>query len=105
MLITGSWDWTLGMWDLRSGKRTRTMTGHSCILNRIDVCFEQMMAVSFAAELPFMLWDLKDGRCVKSIDGHHGGNNDGVVNWKTSECVTGGEDGLVKVWDLSSGEC
>merc|ERR1712185_115454 len=81
------------------------MQGHKVILNRIDVSFEHMMCVSFAAEQPMKLWDLKDGRCVKTLEGHWGGNNDGVVNWNTYECVTGGEDGLVKIWDLQSGEC
>lgn len=105
LIVTGSWDHTLGTFDLRSGKRVRTMVGHTVVLNRIDVSFEQMMAVSFASEQPFMLWDLKDGRCVKVIEGHHGGQNDGVVNWRTMEAVTGGEDGLVKFWDLESGNC
>jgi WD40 repeat protein len=44
MVITGAWDHTLGVFDLRSGKRVRTLTGHSAVVNRIDVCFEQMMA-------------------------------------------------------------
>lgn len=107
-IVSISWDWTGGMWDLRSGKRTRTMTGHTAVINRLDCCFEQQMMVSFGADArsqTIMLWDLKDGRCVKTIDGHFGGTNDGVVNWTNSECVTGGEDGLVKVWDLASGEC
>merc|ERR1719305_209952 len=38
------------------------MTGHSVVVNRIDVSYDQMMAVSVASETPFMMWDLKDGK-------------------------------------------
>merc|ERR1712096_188365 len=94
------------MFDLRSGKRVRTMSGHNNVVNRIAVSFGLMMAVSFASEVPFMLWDLRDGRCVKVLQGHPiGGINDGIVNWDTDEVVTGGNDGLVKFWDLQTGSC
>lgn len=104
-VVTGSWDHTLGVWDLRSNKRTRTLIGHTQVINRIDVDFEKQLAVSWGAEHDFMMWDLKEGRCVKTIKGHETGNNCGIVNWQTMECVTGGEDGLVKRWNLENGEC
>lgn len=114
LVVTASWDHTLGMFDLRSGKRIRTMKGHSTVINSVDVCFGQMLALSFAEadfsdgksqNTDFILWDLRDGRIVNSYPGHEGGTNCGVVNWQTHQAVTGGVDSLVKFWDLATAEC
>jgi WD40 repeat protein len=106
LVVTSSWDQTLGVYDIRSSKRVRTMEGHTFVINRIDTNFNQMLAVSAGADETIMLWDLKEGQRVKSIDtGHRAGCNAVVVNWDTMVAATGGEDGTMKLFDLQTGDC
>mmetsp|Transcript_5943 Transcript_5943/g.14102 ORF Transcript_5943/g.14102 Transcript_5943/m.14102 type:complete len:332 (+) Transcript_5943:66-1061(+) len=102
-VVSCSWDKSLNVFDVRSGKKSRTLLGHKAICNRMDVDFDVQLAVSVAWERQFILWDLKQGDIIKSYPSHAA--NDVSVDWQSMKAATGADDGLVKMWDLKSGLC
>mmetsp|Transcript_107981 Transcript_107981/g.262287 ORF Transcript_107981/g.262287 Transcript_107981/m.262287 type:complete len:367 (-) Transcript_107981:185-1285(-) len=106
-VVSCSWDRTVNIYDVRAGKKTRTLAGdgHLRNCNRIDVDFDMQLAVTCAWEHQFILWDLNSGRMIQSYQSSHRAN-DICVDWSKMVAATGGEeDGDVKIWNLESGEC
>jgi len=113
-----SWDFNLHIYDLRSGKRSKCLSGHTYFINDMEVDFERQLAISCASQDMRMatlktgmvsddiyLWDLAAGAPVKSWYGHFTGTNCTDTNWEKMITVTGGEDHKIKIWDIESGEC
>ena len=73
MVLSGSEDKTLRLWDLRIGSRyVRTMGGHSRAVWSVDIDGHCHTAVSGSADKTIKLWDLGSGRCVETYEGHKG---------------------------------
>ncbi|WP_328338338.1 protein kinase [Streptomyces violaceus] len=56
----------LQLWDLDSGRRLRTLTGHTSRVNAVRISADGRTAVS-AAPGSLRVWDLSDGGCAASI--------------------------------------
>ena len=100
MLLSGSEDYTLKLWDLRTNACVRTMdTGN-------QVCFADMdanakVAISSAADSIIKLWDLGSGRCLRSVDLGLGANElpvGGVVMHEGGEAFMVSTQASVLLW-------
>lgn len=56
----------LQLWDLTSGRRLRTLTGHSARVNAVRISADRRTAVS-GAPGSIRLWDLSSGSCLIDI--------------------------------------
>ncbi|MFG2590568.1 protein kinase [Streptomyces sp. NPDC048438] len=56
----------LQLWDLDSGRRLRTLTGHTSRVNAVRISADGRTAVS-AAPGSLRVWDLSDGGCAATI--------------------------------------
>ena len=68
MVLSGSRDETVRLWDLRTGKCVRTMEGHSESVTSVDMDSHCRTAVSCSWEKTVKLWDLGSGQCTETYE-------------------------------------
>ena len=70
VLASGSWDCTIGIWDVNSGNRLRSLKGHSSYV--LCVAFSKVgrFLVSGSGHAELFIWDVNTGECVRTLNGH-----------------------------------
>ena len=67
MVLSGSDDTTVLLWDLRTASKcVRTMEGHSLQVQSVDMDGHCRTAVSGSCDKTVKLWDLGSGRCMET---------------------------------------
>ena len=68
--VSASWDQTLKVWDLTSGRELRTLSGHSGWLKAVAVTPNGPRAVSASWDQTLKVWKLSSGRELRALSGH-----------------------------------
>ena len=108
LLVSGSWDMVVKVWDMDTGSLVHTLEGHT---NRVKaLAVAPPLAISGGDDGAIRMWNLETGQCTRFIDGAHG-------HFISSLCVfssllplggvlaSASSDKTVKLWSLESGEC
>jgi WD40 repeat protein len=66
-IISGSYDHTLKLWDLETGKEVRTFRGHSNWVTSVDFSPQGNVILSGSEDSTLKLWDMETGQCIKTI--------------------------------------
>ncbi len=91
------------MWDLDSGKLTRSFVGHTNTIIALDVSPDGRQALTASADKSVRLWDLSSGEQVGIFNGH----DDWVFDIRFSPdgrfALSGSVDKTARLWDLQPG--
>jgi len=99
--ISGSWDETMRLWDLSSGKTVLEMAHASCVLC-VVVDWTGCKAISGSGDHIIRFWDLRDGRLEQELKGHTGAVSCVSADWEAQKMVTGSWDNSLRLWDLTT---
>ncbi|KAJ3216316.1 hypothetical protein HDU67_009667 [Dinochytrium kinnereticum] len=97
--VTGSLDWSVKIWDTRSGLCKHTLQGHSDSVTCL--CIGGQYVFSGSLDGKIKQWDSISGSCVRTIESGHGRIR--AMDCYDSWLVTGGWDENVKTWNIPSG--
>lgn len=105
IMVSGSSDHSIKVWDLKSGKCVKTLLGHTN--NVMSVVIYEKMIISGSYDTSIKVWDLETEdtiteKCI-TLSGHKGLVNSIAVH--NDILVSGSSDKTIKVWDLKSGQC
>ena len=101
--ISASWDYTLKVWDLDTGRALRTLEGHTAEVSGVAVTPDGKRAVSASDDYTLMVWDLDTGLVLRMLEGHTAGVSGVAVTPDGKRVVSASEDHTLKVWDLETG--
>ncbi|KAK6291620.1 hypothetical protein J4Q44_G00374040, partial [Coregonus suidteri] len=96
MVISGSTDRTLKVWDAESGECVYTLYGHTST-------FDGVYVVSGSLDTSIRVWDVETGGCVHTLTGHQSLTSG--MELKNNILVSGNADSTVRVWDIRTGQC
>jgi len=102
VMITGSSDYTLIVWDVKADYRP-TMRLRSHTAGVLDVCFDDKHIVSCSKDAAICLWDRQSGSFLRKLIGHRGPVN--AVQLRGDLVVSASGDGIAKLWNIRSGLC
>ncbi|TFI51141.1 hypothetical protein BLD44_027820 [Mastigocladus laminosus UU774] len=102
MLISGSDDQTIKLWDINSGQCQQTLLSKLWVtaLN----CNNQTL-VNGSAEQIIQLWDINTGQLFRSLYGHEGWVWSVVLSPDGQTLASCGADQTIKLWNLNTGQC
>jgi tetratricopeptide (TPR) repeat protein len=111
LLVSGSDDKTLNVWDLERGRKLQTLKGHSDGVSEIVLTRDWRCAVSVAGrglsegsnDKTLKVWDLETGQNLRTLVGHTDKVKTVAVTPDGSCVVSGSDDKTLKVWDLATG--
>ncbi|GJJ12473.1 hypothetical protein Clacol_006715 [Clathrus columnatus] len=101
VLITGSYDRTVRVWNVETGETITCMTGHSRAVRALQ--FDKVKLITGSMDRTLRVWNWRSGACIRTLEGH----SDGVVclNFDEDLLASGSADTTVKVWNFRNGEC
>ncbi|XP_013908237.1 PREDICTED: CMT1A duplicated region transcript 1 protein-like, partial [Thamnophis sirtalis] len=96
-LLSGSYDLSIRMWNIRKGTCMKIFLGHKGNITCLDVC--KFRFVSASKDCTAKLWDMRTARCIKTFN-----HKAHVWAAKMNEVyiVSSCDKGLVKVWHAES---
>lgn len=93
-------DYSILLWDLRSGTRLQRLLGHSDDVE--DFCFiGERRGASVSRDRRILLWDLNTGAITRCIEGHE--RDVLSICADDRHLYTSGDDKTLRVWDIDSG--
>jgi WD40 repeat protein len=101
--VSASFDDTLKVWDLETGRVLRTLEGHSAGFDGIAVTADGQRAVSASRDKTLKVWDLETGGAVWTLEGHSALVYGVAVSADGKRVVSASRDKTLKVWDLEAG--
>ncbi|NEQ82242.1 MAG: hypothetical protein F6K26_18900 [Moorea sp. SIO2I5] len=106
MVISGSSDHTVKVWDLNTGAEIRTLTGHSAPVNAVAVTPDGTKVISGASDNTVRVWNLATGTEIQRFNGHSAPVNAVAVtpNGKKVVSASVANYDSIKVWDLETGQ-
>ncbi len=70
MLVSGSWDGTLKIWDLKTYQEIRTLSGHKGYIYSVAVSADAKHIISGGADDIVKLWCFHTGKLLSCFKGH-----------------------------------
>ena len=101
--VSGSWDYTLKVWEVETGRQVRTLSGHENTVNAVAVTTNGRYAVSGSSDRTLKVWEVETGREVRTLPGHEKAVNAVAVTPDGRYAVSGSYDSTLKVWEVETG--
>ncbi|SMN18343.1 similar to Saccharomyces cerevisiae YIL046W MET30 F-box protein containing five copies of the WD40 motif [Maudiozyma saulgeensis] len=101
LLFTGSYDSTVAIWDIHSGKLMRRLQGHSDGVKALY--FDDQKLITGSLDKTIRVWNYVTGECISTYRGH----TDSVMSIDSFKkiIVSGSADKTVKVWHIETRTC
>ncbi|KAI9327236.1 WD40-repeat-containing domain protein, partial [Zopfochytrium polystomum] len=103
VLISGSYDCTVRMWDLVSGECVRVFLGHRERVYSVGYCHELERAVSGSLDASVRVWCTKTGAALFNLEGHT--SLVGLLELSPKYLVSAAADTTLRVWSPTTGQC
>ena len=100
--MSASWDKTLKVWDLETGRVLRTLKGHSNTVSCMAVTANGKGLVSGSWDKTLKVWDLETGSPLRTLEGHSASVNSVALTSGGKWVVSASKDKTLKVWDLET---
>jgi WD40 repeat protein len=102
--VSASWDKTLKVWDLRTGKELMTLAGHSGSVNGCAISPDGTGMVSASSDNTLKVWDLRTGKELMTLAGHSAYVYGCAISPDGTRAVSASMEPTLKVWDLRTGK-
>ncbi len=103
LLVSGSLDDTIRVWNWETEKLTYTLEGHPRGVNHVTLDPAGKTLVSCGDDATVRLWDLAEGSLLHTLKGHLRDINSVAVGEKSPLVASGSEDSTIKLWSLDRG--
>ncbi|GCC27671.1 hypothetical protein chiPu_0006097 [Chiloscyllium punctatum] len=104
LLATGSWDYTVGVWNLRRAGRTFILEGHKGNVSCVAFSGIGMLA-SGSWDKTIHVWDPRKGFLIFLLKEHYGRITALSFSMDSILLATAAEDETIRVWDCEDGKC
>jgi F-box and WD-40 domain protein MET30 len=101
LLVTGSYDTTIKIWNTETGVLVRTLTGHTMGVK--SLVFDDNKLISGGLDGTIKVWNMRSGENISTYTGHR----EGVlsVDIFNKIIVSGSADKTIKVWRVDTRTC
>lgn len=92
------------IWDLATGDRLRTLTGHQDTLYAVAIDARGQHLATAGYDREIRLWDLQSGAHLRTLRGHNGPVFDLAFSADGQLLASASADATVKIWRVDSGQ-
>ena len=102
-LASSSWDKTVRLWDVATGKQKKTLKGHRKSINNIAFSTDGRMLATASRDNTVRLWDTITGKHKKTLKGHTASVSGATFSPDGQTIVTWSNDRTVRLWNVNNG--
>ncbi len=102
-LATASADFTVRIWDARTGQMLHKLTNHKRPVQAVAFSPDGTQLASASQDGTVMVWDAQAGKHQRTLEGHQGGVWCVAFSPDGNRLASGGEDETARVWDVRTG--
>lgn len=103
-LATASYDETIKLWNLKTGKQLQVLAGHSRDVECVAISADGKILASGSDDNRIKLWNLQTGEELKTLAGHSGWVRCLAMTPDGKTLVSGSDDRTIALWNLETGE-
>ncbi len=103
-LTSSSYDKTIKLWNLVTGKQIRTFTGHSNWVYSVAISPDGKTLASGSSDKTIKLWNLATGEQIRTLTGHSEGIISVAISPDGKTLASGSGDKTIKLWNLATGK-
>ncbi len=103
LLASGSWDHTIKVWDVDTGKLLQTLQGHQDLVLSIAFSPNGLLLASGSADKTIKLWNINTGEPLQTLKEEGSWISSLAFSPDGQMLAAEGEHYSIKLWDLSSG--
>ena len=101
ILASASWDGTVRLWEIASGKEIHKLSGHAKAVPCVVFTRGGKQLISGSADNSIRLWDVATGKLIQAVKGHEGGVYALAITSDGDLLVSAGNDKTIKLWRLN----
>lgn len=96
ILMTGSYDATVKIWDMETGEELRTLRGHSAGVRCLQ--FDDTKLITGSLDRSVRVWNWRTGECISRYNGH----SEAVIalHFDDTLLASASVDRTVKIWNF-----
>lgn len=102
-LVSGSYDNTVAVWNLETGRMVHRMEGHTSNVYAVVIDPIRHQCMSGSMDSTVYVWDILTGECLHKLDGHS--ILVGLLGLTPNHLVSAAADKTLRVWNPSTGVC
>ncbi|KII88179.1 hypothetical protein PLICRDRAFT_110822 [Plicaturopsis crispa FD-325 SS-3] len=102
ILVSGSYDCTVRIWDIITGACKWVLVGHTQKVYSVVLDPTRNQACSGSMDGTVRVWNLQTGQCQHTLTGHT--SLVGLLGLSPSHLVSAAADSTLRVWDPDTGE-
>jgi WD40 repeat protein/Flp pilus assembly protein TadD len=91
------------LWDLRTGRATRTFAGHTAHITDLTLARSGDIAFTASEDGTARMWNVRTGACSTVFRGHTGRVYGVTAPPDAAWVATSGQDGEIRLWDPATG--
>ncbi len=103
-LASGSYDKTIRLWDVATGKSDRILRGHGRSINSVAYSLNGRWLVSAGDDATVRLWDAHSGTATRRFRGADYALYSVAFSPNSKRLAAGGKDRTVFIWDVDTGD-
>ncbi len=104
-IVTGSWDNSARIWDAKTGKPVRKLTGkHTGFVNTAVFSPDGAFVLTASDDHTAILWNAKTGEAVHTFKGHTDRVRSAVFSADGALVLTASSDKTARIWSVKTGQ-
>ncbi len=103
-LASGSFDNTIKLWNIKTGKVNNTLQGHSNFVNSVAFSPDGKILTSGSNDSTIKLWNIKTGKVINTLKGYSGSVYSVAFSPDGKTLATGADDNTIKLWNIETGK-
>ncbi|KAI8066277.1 WD40-repeat-containing domain protein [Gilbertella persicaria] len=103
IIVSGSYDSTVRVWDLHTGHSLHVLEGHTQKVYTVVIDSDRNRCMSGSLDSTVRVWDLKTGQCLWRLEGHT--VLVGLLGLTDQCLVSAAADAVIRIWSTETGVC
>ena len=103
LLASGSWDTTIGLWNVETGREIRVLTGHTRGVESVAFSPDGKLLASGSWDNTIGLWNVETGREIGVLTGHTARVNSVAFSPDGRLLASGSDDKTIRLWNVETG--
>ena len=105
IVVSGSEDATIKIWDSETGQHERTLKGHTSSVTGVAFHPLGKILASCSGDLSAKIWDMETNTCTKTLKGHDHTISGIQFLPSGDQILTCSRDKTIKSWEIATGYC